>query len=203
VPKTDLTFFNDQYAPVADRIRLFYDRFPDGRIVTKLIARTERDVVVRAAVFRHATDAKPAATGWAAEREGDGEINTVACLENTETSAVGRALANLGLMASTKRPSREEMDKADQVRARLPRAPDSLKRAAPALRTDIQRRADHALEVITLVDQAEKLGLSPRKACVIRERLTVQNVDARTLHRVGRRLRAWVDLRFDRVLARW
>jgi hypothetical protein len=203
VPKTELTFANDQYAPVADRIRLFYDRFPDGRIVTRLITRTERDVVVMAAVFRHASDAKPAATGWAAEREGDGEINTVACLENTETSAVGRALANLGLTASTKRPSREEMEKDDRVRARLLRPPTSPNRSVPALHADLQRRADQALEVMALLGQAEKLGLSAGKARVIRERLRVQNVDARTLHRVGRRLRAWIDLRFDRVLASW
>ena len=95
------------------------------------------------------------------------------------------------------------MAKADRVRARLARAPESLTRSASTLSTDLQRRADHALEVMTLVDQAEKLGLSPEKACVIRERVTVQNVDARTLHRVARRLRAWLDLRFDRALASW
>jgi hypothetical protein len=203
VAKTDFTFSDDHYTPVADRIRLFYERFPGGRIVTKLVTRTDRDVVVRAAVFRNASDARPAATGWAAEREGDGEINTVACLENTETSAVGRALANLGLTASTKRPSREEMDKADQVRARVLPVPRSLDRSAAALDPELQRRADHATEVMALIGQAERLGLSPEKARVLRERLTRQDIDARTLHRVGRRLRGWVELRFDRVLASW
>jgi hypothetical protein len=94
MPKTDLTFTGGEYAPVADRVRRFYQQYPTGRIVTHLVRRTEAEVVFRAEVFRTYGDREPAATGWAAEREGDGEINTVACLENTETSAVGRALAS-------------------------------------------------------------------------------------------------------------
>ena len=69
-------------------------------------------MIFRAAVFRAAEDREPAATGWAAERVGDGEVNAVACLENTETSAIGRALANLGFLASRLRPSAEEVAKA-------------------------------------------------------------------------------------------
>jgi hypothetical protein len=119
IPKSDVNYSGEGYAPVADRVRLFYERYPAGRIVTHLVRRTDEEVVFRAEVFRSPSDREPAATGWAAEREGDGEINTVACLENTETSAVGRALANLGLVASRYRPSREEMEKADRARARV------------------------------------------------------------------------------------
>ena len=121
MPKLTPSFDPSEYSPVADRIALFYDAFPDGRIETELVSRTERDVVFRALVFRHADDVRPAATGWAAEREGDGDVNAVACLENTETSAIGRALANLGFTASRQRPSREEMEKATRVRAKLAR----------------------------------------------------------------------------------
>src|SRR5690349_22763654 len=120
------------YAPVAERITLFYETFPRGRIITELVSRTEKDVVFRALVYRDASDGDAAATGWAAEREGDGEINTVACLENTETSAIGRALANLGFTASTRRPSREEMDKAARERARLGKRPAIVAEPAPA-----------------------------------------------------------------------
>src|SRR5438445_1068582 len=103
------------YALVADRITLFYERYPTGRIVTHLHSRTAREITFRTLVFRSAEDAAPAATGWASERIGDGEINEVACLENTETSAIGRALANLGFTACVRRPSREEMEKATQI----------------------------------------------------------------------------------------
>jgi hypothetical protein len=198
--KTDLTGSGDAYAPVADRVRMFYDRYPTGRIVTHLVRRTDEEVVFRAEVFRNPDEREPAATGWALEREGDGEINTVACLENAETSAVGRALANLGFTASTNRPSREEMDKASRARAPLMRAPLLLDRALRALDPELQRRADHAVDVPALLRQAERLGLSPGKVRVLRERLTRHDIDTRTLHRVARRLRAWIDIRFDRVL---
>jgi hypothetical protein len=53
------------------------------------------------------------ATGWAEEIRGQGNVNKTSHVENCETGAVGRALANAGLSGSdfTKRPSREEMGK--------------------------------------------------------------------------------------------
>src|SRR4051812_5054548 len=117
--KTDSSFNADQYATVADRIELFYSRFPEGRINTELVERRDGEITFKALVYRTAVETLAAATGWASEREGDGDVNTVACLENTETSAVGRALANLGFTASTKRPSREEMAKAERARRRV------------------------------------------------------------------------------------
>jgi hypothetical protein len=44
---------------------------------------------VQAFVFRSVEEERPSATGLASERIGDGDVNTVACLENTETSAIG------------------------------------------------------------------------------------------------------------------
>lgn len=49
-------------------------------------------------------------TGWANEVPGEGTVNKDSVVENCETSAVGRALANLGFHGS-KRPSQEEMKK--------------------------------------------------------------------------------------------
>ena len=110
MPKTDSAFGIAGYAPVADRIALFYSRFPAGRIVTDLVLHSDTQVIFKAMVYRSLEEPHPAATGWAAERIGDGAINTVACVENTETSAVGRALANLGLTASRHRPSLDEIE---------------------------------------------------------------------------------------------
>lgn len=117
MPKSDLTFPSAaDYAPVAERIRLFYEAHPTGRLITRLVSSEDGRIVFRAAAYRDTQDARPAATGWASEREGDGDINAVACLENTETSAIGRALANLGFTASTLRPSAEEIAKANRAR---------------------------------------------------------------------------------------
>lgn len=119
MPKAGSDFDASQYAPVADRITLFYVRFPDGRIVTRLMSRRGGEITFMARVYRAPADTQPAATGWASEKIGDGDVNSVACLENTETSAIGRALANLGFTASRNRPSLEEMAKAARARARL------------------------------------------------------------------------------------
>src|SRR5919199_853052 len=115
MPKAGPSFSAGEYVLVADRIALFYERFPHGRIITELVSRSEREVTFKALVYRSPEEREPAATGWASEREGDGDVNLVACLENTETSAIGRALANLGFTASRRRPSLEEMAKAERA----------------------------------------------------------------------------------------
>jgi len=209
MPKSDLRLGDADYSPVAERVRLFYDRHPTGRIVTHLVRHTDTDVMFRAEVFRTAGEREPAATGWAAERVGDGEVNAVACLENTETSAIGRALANLGLTASRHRPSREEMEKADRARVRLGRAVAGRGPGRAARGGDqpipgdarVQRRADHAAEVLTLLNRAARLGLSAGKAAVFRDVVTRVDADDRLRARAERRLRDWLERQMDRM--RW
>jgi hypothetical protein len=187
------------YALVADRITLFYERFPAGRIVTELHSRTEREVTFRALVYRGPADVQPAATGWASEREGDGEINRVACLENTETSAVGRALANLGFTASSRRPSREEMEKAARLRSgrrvnlSVPGAAMEAYPARLALDADpLQRRANAVHDLLGLIERAEAIGFSERRGATLRAAVQRPQLGARTLTRLERRLRAWM-----------
>jgi hypothetical protein len=171
------------YAPVAERITLFYETFPRGRIITELMSRTEREVVFRALVYRDASDGDAAATGWAAEREGDGEINTVACLENTETSAIGRALANLGFTASRERPSAEEMAKASRARVRV-----QLHRDRPNSAIVDPVVAD----LCALITRAERAGLRPRRAARWRQLVESGALSREALLRCERRLRLWI-----------
>lgn len=204
--KSDFRFDPTVYAPVAERIRLFWESFPNGRITTRLISRTEHDVVFEARVYRSATDGEPAATGWAAEREGDGDINAVACLENTETSAVGRALANLGFTAAKERPSIEEMQKAARARTRLVQRQASgsspvrpLRRStAEALdvyQLDVGPRQSYAnmvSDLLWLIDRAERHGLRELRAWHWRQTLVTRQFDPNLLTRCERRLRGWL-----------
>ena len=189
---TDLS----EYALVADRITLFYQRYPSGRIVTQLHSNSNRVVIFRALVYRGPDERRPAATGWASEREGDGEINRVACLENTETSAVGRALANLGFTASHRRPSREEMEKSAKVRARAPFRPAAVAEPIPvraAIESDPrQRRANAVLDLLSLVERAEAIGFSERRAEAIRTALRQPHLTRQTVTRLEQRMRAWI-----------
>lgn len=100
------------YETVEERIRRFYADNPDGRIMTQNLT-TEADRaaatwIVQAFVFTSGD--LPKASGLAFEVDGVGMANKTSALENAETSAIGRALANAGY-SGNKRASREEMEK--------------------------------------------------------------------------------------------
>jgi hypothetical protein len=198
--KSDFGSFDPTtYAPVAERIRLFWESFPDGRIETRLVSRTDHDVVFEARVYRTADDAMPAATGWAAEREGDGDVNLVACLENTETSAVGRALANLGFTAAKERPSAEEMAKAARARTRLrprshpmDRSHMATARGSPLDADPLQQRANALADLLALLGTAERAGLRSARASALRAHLTSGYPAPETLLKYASVLRNWV-----------
>lgn len=104
-----------QYVTVNDRIKQFWKDYPTGRIQTQMIHLDEnpdeknRMVIIQALVFADRESVHPIATGIAKEREGTLHVNKTSFVENCETSAIGRALANLGFLID-KRPSREEME---------------------------------------------------------------------------------------------
>lgn len=208
MPKYEIVSNAGDYTPVADRITLFYALYPTGRILTRLVSRTNKEITVQAFVFRSLEEKRPSATGLASERIGDGDVNTVACLENTETSAIGRALANLGLTASSQRPSREEMEKADRERVRrvsegarsgeyrTPPPQRHLTRRTPSQAgLSLQHRADRVFDALELLGQAERAGLTPRRARCFRDALTERTVRAETIDRVERVLRSWTSAR--------
>ena len=189
--KTDSSFNADQYATVADRIELFYSRFPEGRINTELVARDDGEITFKALVYRSATETLAAATGWASEREGDGDVNTVACLENTETSAVGRALANLGFTASTKRPSREEMEKVARVRSAL-----ANRESRSDGKSALHLQADAADDVLHLLAKAEQRGLPSQRAEILRRRVNrLPGLPPARVRKIETTLRTWIRRR--------
>lgn len=203
MPKTDASTPLDDYAPVADRITLFYQRHPQGRIITERVAHSDAEIVFKALIFRSPEEHEPAATGWASERIGDGDINTVACLENTETSAIGRALANLGLTAARLRPSREEMDKA--ARMRLVREGTSSPNGYHSSHgvPSLQVIANRVHDLLDLVSEADRAGLSKRRVSALRERLASPVIDLATIERTERGLTAWMAERVARDAAGW
>lgn len=100
----------DDYEPVAERIDKFWLEFPDGRIITELTHFDEKRFIVKSSIWKAQAE-EPAATGYAEELVGSTPVNKTSALENCETSAIGRALANLGYASKAQRPSREEMVK--------------------------------------------------------------------------------------------
>lgn len=108
-----------EYAEVKDRIKLFRAQYPDWSITTECIAKAEDMSWVLFQAIIISPDEKQAFTGWAFERESNkpDEVNFTSHVENCETSAVGRALANMDFAASENRPSAEEMQKVDRTKA--------------------------------------------------------------------------------------
>jgi hypothetical protein len=108
------------YDPVEKRLgvkadaKSFWEDYPEGRIETKLLSHSLNQFIVFAAIFRDSADSQPWATGLAEEKESIKGVNSTSALENCETSAIGRALANAGYAPKGKRPSREEMSKVIQ-----------------------------------------------------------------------------------------
>ena len=124
----------NDYETVEERIRRFYKDNPDGRIITEnqttLQDRQVGTWVVYAAVYlTNDREALARATGLAFEVDGQGMANKTSALENAETSAIGRALANAGY-SGNKRATREEMAKVARDKKPSATAKDWLAMAA-------------------------------------------------------------------------
>jgi hypothetical protein len=113
-----MAHFNlDNYETVEDRLVKFWHDHPDGRIATMMedITADKSMVVFRCDVYFHADDHKAKASGYAEETRNSSPVNKTSFVENCETSAIGRALANCGYAAKGSRPSREEMEKVQRA----------------------------------------------------------------------------------------
>lgn len=90
---------------------------------------------MRAEVYRDAADPQPAATGHAYELKSEGYVNRTSHVENAETSAVGRALAMLGLEVKRGIASQEDHGKAQRYpRPAPPAKPPADQGEAPVVR---------------------------------------------------------------------
>jgi hypothetical protein len=108
----------EDYEPVASRLARFWEKHPEGRVITKLITIEGDRVVVQADIYVDREDDRPIATDFAEEIRGSNNVNKTSHVENACTSAIGRALADCDFASSTdwtKRPSREEMQKVERM----------------------------------------------------------------------------------------
>ena len=101
----------EDYETVEERLLKFWKDYPDARISTEIIEHTLQRFIVKASIYRTEADAHAWSTGFAEETVSTRGVNSTSALENCETSALGRALANAGYATKGKRPSREEMAK--------------------------------------------------------------------------------------------
>lgn len=102
-----INFKGKGYALVASRISAFRAICPRGRINTEILSMENGVVTMKASVFDE--DDRELSNGFAQEKEGASYINKTSYIENCETSAIGRALGNLGIGSDENIASAEEL----------------------------------------------------------------------------------------------
>lgn len=109
-----------EYQTVALRVSNFRESFPQFSLVTEVLHRDVDCVVMKATISNDS--GRVMATGHAEEYRKASEINRTSALENAETSAIGRALAAMGLGGT-------EFASADEVARAVSGAKGEAKRA--------------------------------------------------------------------------
>lgn len=107
-----------EYTTVSERIKLFRQMFPMGRIITTLIFEDASRVVFKAELYRDDEDQRPFSTGYAREITAERGVNKDFALENCETSAIGIAAKNADIGTDKNSISREEAEKVNRVKAK-------------------------------------------------------------------------------------
>ena len=106
----------DDYETLEVRLEKFIKYYPDFRVETELVSFQNERYIVKAWLYRTFADSTPFSSGLAEETISSRGVNATSALENCETSAIGRALANAGYASKGKRASREEMVKVTKAR---------------------------------------------------------------------------------------
>lgn len=148
----NLRKFNvNDYEPVKQRKKRFYEIYQDGRIVVESIRSSETEALMKASVYKNRDDQKeglPFSTGYAQEFKGAGSFaNKTSWQENCEESAIGRALDNAGF-ASNMGPSREEMQKVERA-------------AQSTQQTQAPTKSEHSKLITELVNTVYDYSLTP------------------------------------------
>lgn len=122
------------YVLVSDRVSYFNETYPNGMIQTLLVSNENGKVVMKAVVVPDIERSTRYFTGYSQADEKQGMVNKTAAIENCETSAVGRALAMMGIGVIDSIASVDELKKASVA---SPNAPQTKVTAKPTSDTSV------------------------------------------------------------------
>jgi len=99
-----------EYVEVNERLKHFRANFKGWALTSEIVQITQDRCIIKATILDEKE--RIIATGIAYEKEGSSYINKTSFIENCETSAWGRALANLGIGLDTSVASFDEVQNA-------------------------------------------------------------------------------------------
>ena len=130
LPRMDIK--GKKYSTVAVRLQAFREMCAGGAITTEILHFDSETVLIRATVTDES--GRVLATGTACEDRGSSFINKTSYVENAETSAIGRALAVIGIGSDEQMCSADELANALKNQDRQAERQDSMKVRAEILR---------------------------------------------------------------------
>lgn len=149
-----------KYVLVADRILYFNAEYPNGRIKTYLKSKPEDErVVIKAIVTPDVDNAKRCFTGYSQALWGDGYINKTSAIENCETSAIGRALAMMGIGVIDSLASVDEINKAE-LQSRMTLSPTQVGTISKLLEEKGIDSPEDKQKIVKIISGGEHLNTS-------------------------------------------
>lgn len=184
-----------EYTTVVERINDFRndERFEGWSIETDIISSDIENCIIKATIKD--SDGKIVGTGLAHEVQGSTNINKTSHVENCETSAIGRALANIG-KAGTEYASANEVSDAI-INQKVEEATGKLRGLVSAVLSNhssivaikegiaLDNLSEAAEEWFTLEDEIKvSLWIAPSKGGVFttREREVIKSSEFRMAH---------------------
>ena len=157
--------FMDDYEPVETRLAKFWADYPCGRVDTWMNKFENGQVVFCASLYRTCNEDEMAfSKGWAHEVMTERGVNSTSFVENCETSAIGRALANANYAPKGARPSQEEMKKVQRGPVKPEASPEQLddwrERITTADNEDLLVTVGLEIATFRLVEEARAALLS-------------------------------------------
>jgi len=115
------------YVDVSERVRAYWKLYPKGRIETEMLFfdHDKGFCVFKATVYDN--NKEPKGNGHAHEYQADKSsmVNRTSYLENCETSAIGRAMAEAGILIEYGMASKQEIDAAKDKAKQMDKAEKS------------------------------------------------------------------------------
>jgi ssDNA-binding Zn-finger/Zn-ribbon topoisomerase 1 len=156
-----ITIQGKKYVTVAERLVQFNEKYPNGSIQTDVSIEGDTIVRCKAVVIPDATMPVRLFTGHAEECRDDGMINQTSAVENVETSAVGRALAMMGIGVE------DAVASAEEVKTALAKAVKIQAKPSPVVKV-VERPCSQCQEgkiVLKRGRYGEYMGCSEYPAC--------------------------------------